>query len=219
MPAPRSLEGAVVAVVGVHGGLGAPIADELRSRGAHVIGAGRRDAEVLIDLRDAAAGHVLVEAARSGYGHLDGVVNAAGIVGFGNLADTDDVVVEELLLTNALGPMWLAKSVTPALVATKGFFVNISGVVAEQPMPGMAAYSASKAAAAAALAAWRREVRRDRIDVIDIQPPHTETGLASRPLAGTAPALPAGAAPTDVARRTVDAIVDRELLVTADLFA
>ena len=218
MPAPRSLDGAVVAVVGVHGGLGAAIAEELRSRGARVVGAGRNNTDVIVDLRDAAAGNVLVDAVHSSHGRLDGVVNAAGIVGFGNLADTDAVVVEELLLTNALGPMWLAKAVTPALAATKGFFVNISGVVAEQPMPGMAAYSASKAAAAAALTAWRREVRRDRIDVIDVQPPHTETGLATRPLAGTAPALPTGAAPTAVARRIVDAIIDREQLVTADLF-
>ena len=36
---------------------------------------------------------------------------AAGIVAFGDLLDTDDVVIEELFLTNAMGPMWLAKRV------------------------------------------------------------------------------------------------------------
>ena len=92
MPAPRSLDGAVVAVVGVHGGLGAAIAEELRSRGARVVGAGRNNTDVIVDLRDAAAGNVLVDAVHSSHGRLDGVVNAAGIVGFGNLADTDDVV-------------------------------------------------------------------------------------------------------------------------------
>jgi NAD(P)-dependent dehydrogenase (short-subunit alcohol dehydrogenase family) len=62
------------------------------------------------------------------------------------LTDTDDVVLEELFLTNVLGPLWLIKRVVPALAMTRGFFVNISAVVAETPMPGMVAYPASKAA-------------------------------------------------------------------------
>ncbi|MEO1055782.1 MAG: SDR family oxidoreductase [Actinomycetota bacterium] len=218
MADPRSLDGAVVAVVGVHGGLGRPIATELENHNARVLGVARSNADVVADLRDSRAGTAIVEAATATHGCLDGVVNAAGIVGFGNVADTDDVVIEELFLTNALGPLWLAKAVLPALADTRGFFVNISGVIADQPMPGMAAYGASKAAAASALTALRREVRRDRVDVIDARPPHTETGLATRPLAGTAPSLPVGAEPQDVAQRIVRAIVDRESTVTADMF-
>ncbi len=218
MAEPRSLDGAVVAVVGVHGGLGRLIAAELDQRNAQVVGVARRDADVVADLRDSRAGTAIAEAAGAAHGRLDGVVNAAGIVGFGNVADTDDVVIEELFLTNSLGPLWLAKAVLPALADTRGFFVNISGVIADQPMPGMAAYGASKAAAASALTALRREVRRDRIDIIDVRPPHTETGLATRPLAGTAPSLPVGADPERVAQRIVTAIVDREPIVTADMF-
>ncbi|MEM9514813.1 MAG: SDR family oxidoreductase [Actinomycetota bacterium] len=218
MAGPRSLDGAVVAVVGVHGGLGRQIAAELERHNARVLGVARRDADVVADLRDSRAGTAIVEAATATHGRLDGVVNAAGIVSFGNVADTDDVVIEELFLTNALGPLWLAKAVLPALADTRGFFVNISGVIADQPMPGMAAYGASKSAAASALTALRREVRRDRIDVIDARPPHTETGLATRPLAGTAPSLPVGVDPQDVARRIVNAVVEREPIVTADMF-
>lgn len=50
-------------------------------------------------------------------------------------------------------------------------------------------------------------------DVIDIRPPHTETGLADRPLAGTAPSLPEGLDPDVVARTIVEAIASgaREL--------
>lgn len=201
----HSLDGAVVAVVGATGGLGAPICAALERRGAHVVRASRTG-DVSIDLRDPDAGDVLVSAALERFGRLDGVVNAAGIVAFGTLADTDDVVIEELFLTNVLGPLWLAKRVVPALSDTKGFLVNVSAVVAETPMPAMAPYSASKAALAAAAVAIRREFRRLGIHVIDARPPHTETGLASRPLAGRAPALPHGLDPDAVAERIVSAI-------------
>lgn len=209
-------------MVGATGGLGRELAAVLESRGATVVRANRSGGagvDVAIDLRDSESGGRLVDAAVAAHGRLDIVINAAGIVAFGNLADTDDVVIEELFLTNAMGPMWLAKRVGPALIESKGAFVNISGVVADVPMPGMAAYSASKAAAAAAMEAVRREFRRSKVHVIDVRPPHTETGLATRPLAGVAPKMPEGLSPRAVAERIVAAIDADEAVVTADQFA
>jgi cyclic-di-GMP-binding biofilm dispersal mediator protein len=99
-----------------------------------------------------------------------------------------------------------------------GFFVNLSGVVATQPFAGMAAYSASKAAAWAAMTAAARELRRRRIDVIDARPPHTETGLATRPLAGVAPKMPEGLAPDVVVTRIVAAIAAGERDLPTEAF-
>jgi len=201
----------VVVVVGGTGGLGRPITEELRRRGATVVTANRSgDADVQLDLRDSTAGETLVDHLKSAHHRLDGVVVAAGIVAFGDLVDTDDVTIEELLMTNVMGPLWLAKRVAPMLQESQGFFLNISGVVAETPMPAMAAYSASKAAASAATLALTKEWRRKKIRVIDARPPHTETGLATRPLDGTAPKMPEGLAPEVVAERIVDAIVNGE---------
>ena len=109
-------------------------------------------------------------------------------------------------------------SPVPALQETQGFFVNVSGVVADTPMPGMAAYSASKAGAAAAMEAVRREFRRSRVHVVDARPPHTETGLASRPLAGVAPKMPQGLTPRAVAERIVLAIEGNDAVVAANDF-
>ncbi len=217
----RDLDGAVVAVVGASGGLGREIVSALVRRGARVVRCSRSDgpdSDVSIDLRDSRAGDLLVQHVIASHDRLDGVVVAAGIVAFGDLVDTDDVVIEELFLTNALGPIWLAKHVAPALQASQGFFVNLSGVVAETPMPGMAAYSASKAAAAAATEAIRREFRRVKVTVIDVRPPHTETGLATRPLAGEAPKMPAGLEPSAVAERIVRAIEAGDVEVGSDDF-
>jgi cyclic-di-GMP-binding biofilm dispersal mediator protein len=90
------------------------------------------------------------------------------------------------------------------------FIVNISGVVAESPMAGLAAYSASKSALYAFDQAISRELRRDGIRVIDARPGHTETGLATRAIAGQAPAFPTGLTPESVAQRIVTAIIEDE---------
>jgi cyclic-di-GMP-binding biofilm dispersal mediator protein len=91
-------------------------------------------------------------------------------------------------------------------------------VVAEQPLMGMSAYAASKAALTAADRALARELRRDGVLVCDARPPHTETGLASRPLAGTAPRLPQGLDPAQVAERIVQGIEANETEIPSTSF-
>jgi short-subunit dehydrogenase len=221
------LSGAVVAVVGATGALGSRIARGAASRGAELVLVGRdgerlrqvvAGASVLVgDLSDVTLGERLVATALDRHGQLDGVVNAAGVVAFGALVDTDDTVLEEVFLTNVIGPLWLLRRVAPALGTSKGFVAQLSAVVAEQPLPGMAAYAASKAALTAANRALARELRRSGIDVLDVRPPHTETGLAGRAIAGTAPRLPKGLDPDDVARRVLDAIEEgRSELASTD---
>lgn len=209
---------AVVAVVGANGGLGRELVAQARDRGAMVFGCGRSGPDIAVDLRNDDAGEAVVAHAHAHAGRLDVVIVASGVVAFGELADTDPVIVEELFLTNAMGPLWLARSVLPALTATQGCFAAITGVVAETAYPGMAAYGASKAALSHGLAAWRREVRRHGVHVLDARPPHTETGLATRPLAGTAPRMPIGLAPANVARRILDGIESREAEIASSSF-
>ncbi len=214
--AAHALSESVVAVLGASGALGSRIARGAAERGAKVVLVGREESRlegvmegaptVVGDLGDATLGDRIVETARASHGRLDGVVNAAGAVAFGTLVDTDDAVIEELFLTNVIGPLFILRRVLPALTESKGFLAQISAVVAEQPMAGMAAYSASKAALTAVDQALVKELRRAGVDVIDVRPPHTETGLVGRALAGTAPKLPQGLDPDVVARAVLDAI-------------
>ena len=224
--ADRSLDGASVVVVGASGGLGRQIARQLADCGARLTLAARDrkaleslgfDAPVVAaDIRDAESGASIVEAALSARGRIDGLVNAAGVVAFGSLADTGDEVIEDLFLTNVLGPLWLMRAAIPALTESRGFIANISAVVAEQPLPGMAAYAASKAALTAADRALTRELRAAGITVTDARPPHTETGLADRPIAGTAPRLREGLQPEVVAARIIAAIRAGEREIPAE---
>ena len=55
--------------------------------------------------------------------------------------------------------------------------------------------------------------------MIDARPPHTETGLAGRPIVGTAPPLPRGLDPQAVAERIVAAIERNEREIPSSEFA
>lgn len=224
----RELDGARIAVVGATGALGSLVAEELARRGSRLLVVGRDPdrlaalgvgVPVEADIGDVAAGDAVAAAAREHLGGLDGVVNAAGVVAFGPLTETPDLVVEELFLTNVLGPLFLLRRLVPLLEESGGFVLQVSAVVAERPMAGMAAYSASKAALSASATALRLELRRHGVQVYDARPPHTETGLADRPLSGSAPRLPQGLDPSLVALRIVDALAGGQLDLGAGDFA
>jgi NAD(P)-dependent dehydrogenase (short-subunit alcohol dehydrogenase family) len=224
------LDGAVVLVAGASGGLGVRVAAMLEDEGAVVVRAARRPDSLsgpgayLADLRDPSGGAALVRSALDEHGRLDGVVVAAGVVAFGAAKDLDDDTLDELVATNALGPIRLLRDAHAALVQSAAagrepFVVTISGVVSEAPTVGMAAYSASKAALAAFVSAAGREYRRDGIRVIDARPGHTDTGLATRAVAGQAPAFGAALDPDAVAERIVRAIVDGEKDLPSSAFS
>jgi len=220
---PRELNGQHVVVVGATGVLGAGIARQFATRGARVSVIVRDHSRLdgasvsqyaLADVTD----HAALRTAIASVAPFDGFVNATGVVAFGNVADLEDATLAQLFAVNAIAPLLMLRECATHL-ADGGFFVNISGVVATQPVGGMAAYSASKAAAWAAVSAASRELRRRRIDVIDARPPHTETGLATRAIAGMAPKMPTGLAPDGVARRIVDAVIAGERDVPTESFA
>ena len=213
-------DNAKILVVGASGGLGSAICRELAARGARLALSGRTAERlegvgvesvgfVLADLRHPRAAEQIVAQAEEQLSGLDGVVYAAGVVAFGAIEDLDDDDVDELLLLNYLAPARITRAALPKL--RKGAFVlNVSAVVAEQPAMKMAAYSAAKAALTAFDQVALLESRPRGIRVIDARPPHTETGLADRPIAGKAPKLPPGLNSDAVARRIVDAIAGDE---------
>lgn len=213
-------DNANILVVGASGGLGSAISRELAARGARLALSGRSAERleavgvesagfVLADLRDPGAAEQIVARAEEQLSGLDGVVYAAGVVAFGAIGDVDDDDVDELLLLNYLAPARITRAALPRL-GKGGFVLNVSAVVAEQPTVKMAAYSAAKAALSAFDQVARLEAHPRGIRVIDARPPHTETGLAGRPIAGHAPKLPPGLQAGAVARRIVDAIAADE---------
>ena len=210
-----SMTGSSVLITGATGGLGSAIARELDRRGAtltlvsrrreHLDGLDVPGRRVALDLRVPGSCHAAVSAAVEHAGRLDAVINAAGVVAFGPIDELSLDAMEELFMTNTFVPIFLAQAALGAL-GDGGVIVNISGVIAEQNLPGLAAYGASKAAVRSFDEALGREARRRRIRVIDARPPHTETGLAERAIEGQAPRMPVGLEPDAVAATICAAI-------------
>jgi cyclic-di-GMP-binding biofilm dispersal mediator protein len=204
-----------VLVAGATGGLGSAIAANLAQQGATLTLVGRdpdRLAElgvlgcrVSLDLRDPRSCEAAVAAAVAHGGGIHVLVNAVGVVAFGAVDELSVDTLEDLFMTNTFVPILLAQAALRAM-GEGGVIVNISGVIAEQNLPGMAAYGASKAAVRSFDQAIAREARRRKIRVIDARPPHTETGLAQHPIEGTAPTMPVGLDPAKVAATICDAI-------------
>lgn len=227
------LQTARILVVGATGALGGRLASRLADRGSRLVLTGRRRdalAEVALqvraeqtyplDLVDVDACATTVRRAADDLGGLDGLLIASGVAAFGPAREDDDAVVEELFAVNTLGPMALVRAALP-LMSPGGCVAVLTAVLADVPTAGMAAYSASKAALSAYLTAVRREVRRDKIAILDVRPPHLETGLAERALgpASRAPSLSKGADIDALVDLVVQGIVDGNRELVADLKA
>ncbi len=215
-----------VLVVGASGALGGELARRLHEGGAQVVAAGR-DPErtravaedvgtdpLTLDVIDVEACAATVAAAVERLGGLDLLLVTVGVAAFGKAAELDEAVAEALYAVDVLGPVALVRAAIPHLRESNGTVAVISAVLADLPTSGMADYSAAKAALATWLQVLRREERRS-LKVLDIRPPHLDTGLETRALAGEPPRLPAGRPAGEVVDLVLQAIRDdkQELVV------
>jgi cyclic-di-GMP-binding biofilm dispersal mediator protein len=215
-----ALTNKTILVIGYTGGLGSQITHQLQLAGANVLGA----SSAQFDLNDENSIEQFCVAVNSSDSKIDGIVLAAGKVAFGSAQETPSAVTARLMQVNFLGQVSLVQKLINKLTASASagnnpFVLSISGVIAENPMAGLASYSASKTALLGYAQAAAREFRKFGISWIDARPGHTETGLAGRAIFGNAPAFGAGLTPEKVAKRIVEAILNDEKDLPSTSFA
>ncbi|MBI5709019.1 MAG: SDR family oxidoreductase [Candidatus Eisenbacteria bacterium] len=152
----------VVLVTGASSGIGRACARALGREGAKVVAAGRRRERldevveairadggeavaVTGDVREEAICGAWVAAAVERFGGLDGLVNAAGVIGTGGLLDTAPAEWDRMMDSNLRAMFLLTKAAAPELIKRKGAVVNLSSVAGPRPYPGLFAYCVSKA--------------------------------------------------------------------------
>jgi len=211
------IEGARALVVGATGALGGGIATALHEAGARVVAAGRDDERLAavagdlgtagqaVDVVDVRTCAQAVAGAVEELGGLDLLVVTVGVAAFGPAAELDEAVAEELYAVDVLGPVALVRAAAPHLRESGGTAAVLSAVLADLPTAGMADYSAAKAALSTWLQVLRREERR-AFRVLDVRPPHLDTGLETRALAGEPPRLPEGRPAGDVVDLVLQAL-------------
>jgi NAD(P)-dependent dehydrogenase (short-subunit alcohol dehydrogenase family) len=108
--------------------------------------AGGRPVICRADVTAAEAPDRIVRTAVEALGGIDVLVNAAGVIASGTLAETSDDTWDTMMAVNARAPFRLMRAALPHLAARKGSVVNVSSVNGLRSFPGVLAYCVSKAA-------------------------------------------------------------------------
>jgi NAD(P)-dependent dehydrogenase (short-subunit alcohol dehydrogenase family) len=142
----------VVLVTGAASGIGAATVDRVREDGGIAVGADLTagDDVHVLDVRDAAAVHTLVERIVAQYGRIDGVVTAAGVAGGGPVHLVDNAEWDRVLAVNLTGTFLVCKYVItrmleqPEVDGHRGSVVTIASVEGVEGTAGGSSYNASK---------------------------------------------------------------------------
>jgi NAD(P)-dependent dehydrogenase (short-subunit alcohol dehydrogenase family) len=108
--------------------------------------AGGRAGRLAVDVTAAEAPARIVDRARSAFGGIDALVNAAGIIASGSVVEATDEGWDSMMDVNVRAPFRLLRQAAPALIERRGAVVNVSSVAGIRAFPGVASYCVSKAA-------------------------------------------------------------------------
>lgn len=195
-----SLAGRVALVTGGGRGIGRAISLALAEDGADVAVNYRRDEDAAKEavaaieklgrkakayaasVEDWDQDKAMVAQVLADFGHIDILINNAGIASRGQgVADTDPAEMERVVRTHAFGPHYLSKLVIPNMrTRSRGDIIMISSVAARGLGPNGAPYNMGKAAMEALAMTLFKEERRYNIRVNVVRPGLTETEMGSR---------------------------------------
>ncbi len=213
------LDGKVAIVTGGSRGIGRAIAAALLDAGGQVAITGRSaeslaQAEVELqgghrlltvqaDVANEVDVHRLVRETAAHFGGIDILVNNAGIGRMTDVADQPTHEWREMIDTNLTGVFFCSRAVIPHLRQRGGgWIVSISSLSSQNPFPGGACYSATKAGLNAFSHALMQEVRHHGIRVTVVAPGSVNTNFIPRDRGGDDGAWKL--TPEDVAQTVVD---------------
>lgn len=157
----QALAGKTMVVFGGSYGIGGDIAELARKHGASVHTFSRSSTGTHVDRREdvaAAAKQVLAET-----GRVDLVVNTAGVLPIGDLAQTSEETIWAATEINYLAPIFIAQEFYPHLAATRGSLLLFTSSSYTRGRKGYSLYSSAKAATVNLTQAladeWSGEVR------------------------------------------------------------
>jgi len=190
------VEGKVALVAGSGGGIGGAGAAGLAREGAALLcadidaaaaeaaaarirDAGGRANALALDVRDRPAVDAAIAAAVSGFGHLDVLLDCAGVSQTASFLDLDPDEWNRVVAVNLTGMFHLGQAAAQQMVrqGSGGSIINVTSQLAEVARPERAAYVASKGGGRSLTQAMALELAPHGIRVNAIAPGPTLTGL------------------------------------------
>ena len=169
------LEGRTVVVFGGSYGIGGEIADLARKYGATLKTFSRSATATHVERRSdiaAAARAVLAET-----GRIDFVVNTAGVLPRGALADTSEETIFQATDVNYLAPIFIAQEFLPHLAETAGSLLLFTSSSYTRGRSGYSLYSSAKAAVVNLTQALADEWAGAGVRVNCVNPERTSTPM------------------------------------------
>lgn len=184
----------VAVVTGSSRGIGAAVAARLANDGYAVIvnySGSAESANALVrsieqsggtamafkaDVSDTSAVRALFDAAEEAYGGIDVLVNNAGIMALGTIADTDDDAFDRQVAINFKGSFNTLREAAKRL-RNGGRVINFSSSVVALLQPTYGVYAGTKAAVEAMTSVLTKELRGRGITVNAVAPGPTATDL------------------------------------------
>ena len=154
----KALQNRIALVTGADGGLGTQVTRALLDGGATVVGVSRNIQQssfdgpsfvaLSADLSSAEKAKTVVDGIAARFGRLDILAHlVGGFAGGKTIAETDDPTFQRMLDLNLNSAFYVLRAVIPHMRrAGSGRIIAIGSRAAEDPGPGVGAYSASKAA-------------------------------------------------------------------------
>jgi 3-oxoacyl-[acyl-carrier protein] reductase len=193
------LEGKVALVTGGSRGIGRAVVERLAGDGADVLffyrdnaaaaqavvqavaAAGGKAEAMQADVTDAAGVEAAVERLIDSRGHIDVLVNNAGIVRDNLLAALEDADIRAVLDTNVGGVFNVTRAVVRHMISKRsGRIVNLSSVAGTKGGRGQSNYAASKGAVEAFTKAMAVELASRKITVNCVAPGVIETEMSQQ---------------------------------------
>jgi short-subunit dehydrogenase len=187
------IKDSVIIVTGASAGIGADTVRQLAKKGANVVLTARRQErldDLVAELREfsgermALVGNIqdeefcrhLIQQTITKFGHLDVLINNAGL-GHGSLVSNMPFAdVETIFNTNVYGLLHATRAAIPHFKQQgKGQIINVSSIVGQRPLLNGGAYTASKAAVNFFSRTLRMELRPHHILVTLVYPGLTQT--------------------------------------------
>ncbi|ADK82479.1 SDR family NAD(P)-dependent oxidoreductase [Sediminispirochaeta smaragdinae] len=185
----------VIVVTGAGGGVGEQLVLQLLEKGASVAAVDinlealektknkthepERVSIHQTDITDKKGVSTLAKEVKHIHGHIDGLINNAGIIqDFITIFDLNDSTVDRLMNINFYGMLNMTRAFIPYLAEQPEAFIgNVSSMGGFLPVPGQAMYGASKAAVKIATEGLRLELSKTNIQVSLIIPGGIETDI------------------------------------------